>query len=104
MSFRWASYTPFPCLPSIVAKSTAISLRPTLASHDEYKKAGPMMEGSLIGQIGTSKKVAISCAAVENDTSPLKDMPNSFLAIDNSNFIANQSQTDSLWPMGRQPQ
>ena len=94
---------PLPCLPSIVAKSIAISMRPRLASHDEYKQARPMMEGSLINQIGISKNVAMSRAAVENDTHPLKDMPNSFFAIDNSSFVAKQSQTDSLWPMGRQP-
>lgn len=82
MSLRRASYTIFPCLPSIVAKSIAISLRPTLANHDEYKKARPMIEGSLINQICISKNVVMSCAAVENDTHSLKDMPNSFFAID----------------------
>ena len=34
--------------------------------------------------------MAISCAAVENDTHPLKDMPNSFFAVDNSS-------SDLIW-------
>jgi len=54
-----------------------------------------MIEGSLIDQICISKNVAMSCAAVENDTHPLKDMPNSFFAIDSSSLVAKQSQTDS---------
>lgn len=101
MSFRRASYTPFPCLPSIFAKFIAISLGPTPASHDEYKKARSLVEGSSINQIGISKKMAMSRAAVEHDIHPLQDMPNSFLAIDNSSFVANESQIDSFWPMGR---
>ncbi len=41
-----------------------------------------------MNQVCIFKNVAMSCAAVENDTHPLKDMPKSFFAINNSSLVA----------------